>query len=134
MESRLHCTEIIAYHRRQILYFMFCEFVLYSQFSIVLVHTMHDWLGGHSANQEALKVSSRGSWLLCTPSLPVDTQSIYHKCICTFVYLSIYLSIYIYISINLWSTILCIQEHLPNPSIYFVNIYIYKHMYIYIHK
>jgi len=28
-----------------------------------------DWLGCQSANQEALEVSSRGSNLLCTPSL-----------------------------------------------------------------
>ena len=28
-----------------------------------------DWLGDHSANQEALEVSLRGSWMLCTPSL-----------------------------------------------------------------
>jgi len=29
-----------------------------------------DWLNGHSAaNEEALEVSSRGSWMLCTPSL-----------------------------------------------------------------
>ena len=37
-----------------------------------------DWLGGHSANQEALEVSSQGSWLHYTPSL---AQHLLHVCI-----------------------------------------------------
>ena len=34
------------------------------------------WLGDHSANQEALEVCLRGSWMLCTPSLTGATMHV----------------------------------------------------------
>ena len=36
-----------------------------------------NWLGGHSANQEALEVSWWGSWLFCAPSLEPQVALFY---------------------------------------------------------